>query len=93
MKKGNIISLTGNIDIKGIKRCYVKGAIIKAICLKCKKEMSNDLGDDYLSYPVVGDWCTIYLYCAECDEEYELDVKIKSAQMVIECDPTKLKVV
>lgn len=70
--------IKGTIVTEEIKRCYIKGAIFKEICPKCKNEMITDLGDDYLSYPENNSEQTIGLYCEKCDLYYSLLVKFSS---------------
>ena len=88
---------TGKLEIKWIKRCYCEGAIIKVNCPKCGSELIADIGDQYLSYPKVGKSSTVGFYCEKCDDgktldcEFELDVIIKSANIVIEYDPTTVR--
>ena len=52
--------------------------------------MTDDLSDNYLSYPVIGKETTRYFCCANCNSEYELNVKLKSISIELEIDETKL---
>lgn len=77
--------------LAGIKRCYVGDMVIEMPCPNCKNIIMNDFEEQYLSYPVVGRKDYIYFYCENCSSEFELPIKIKSAKMVVEYDPSKIK--
>ena len=66
------------------KRFYLPGVVLSDECPKCKEIVEKDLGDDYLSYPVVGKPYTIDLYCEPCDHYWVgkvlVEVTIKVAQ-------------
>lgn len=38
-----------------IKRCYLPGVRLSSLCPHCGEEITKDLGDEYLSYPKVGE--------------------------------------
>jgi hypothetical protein len=82
--------IEGNIDISGIKRCYVGDAVIKVKCPDCKTNLERDYSEyDYLSYPEVGEY-TENFWCTECDCEFILPMNIKSATITIEYDESKV---
>ena len=81
--------LKGQTDID-IKRFYFD-AILKAKCPNCGTEMERDFNDDYLNYPEVDKIEEMGLYCHECDKEYVFPYKVKSAEVTIEYDETKIK--
>jgi len=89
--------ISGKLEIGNIKRCYCQGAIIKVKCPKCGSELITDIGSEYLSYPEVGQSSTVGFYCKKCDDgestccELELDVIVKSADIVLEYDPDTLR--
>lgn len=88
--------IKGKISIAGIKRCYVEGAIIKTKCPNCGNKLETDLSENYLSYPEIGKKTTIWLYCENCDEkgicdpEHAVSATVKSAEIVIEYNETKI---
>lgn len=57
------------------KRFYLDGVVLYKEC-KCGNIMEKDLESDYLSYPCVGYPEKLYLYCDECDVEYEEALKV-----------------
>ncbi len=59
------------------KRTCLEGVVLKKDCPVCGEEMSVDLESDYLSYPSVGRFENIYMYCEECDSEYEEALKVR----------------
>lgn len=83
-------TVSGNLEVDNIKRCYVDGATIEVSCEKCGEILVTDFGAQYLSYPTVGEESLAYFYCEKCDEEYELPITIKSATMVMEFDKKNL---
>lgn len=56
----------------GIKRFYLPGVTITDECTKCGAEYKTDLGDHYLSYPIIGK-NTFTAYC-ECGHEWDIKV-------------------
>lgn len=74
-------ALVGNIDIEGIKRCYVD-LKLKHTC-KCGAELITDLSDNYLSYPEVGEETTVYFYCDACEEEPEVKFLVEAATVTL----------
>jgi hypothetical protein len=87
----------GDIDIVGIKRCYVNNLVIKAKCPGCGETLECDLNQQCLYYPVVGENTSVNFCCDTCadaDEEYyefSLPVKILNATMTVEYDPHELE--
>lgn len=63
------------------KRLYLPGLQLEATCPVCGAPYSRDFGDDYLSYPKVGEPEDLTLYCRVCDHEWkiraQLDVTLK----------------
>lgn len=65
------------------KRLYLPGLQLEATCPKCHAAYVRDFGDDYLSYPKVGEPEDLTLYCRnrDCDHEWkvraQLDVTMK----------------
>ena len=65
-----------------VKRFYVNGVSIESKCPKCNHEKIKDFGDDYFSYPVIGEHLDVYFYCEEgdqapyCDTEWTVKVKL-----------------
>jgi len=60
---------------------------IKIPCPKCGEEMMNDMEhNQYLAYPIIGE-NLVGMYCDECGDSYQLEVKLCIA---LEYDPEKL---
>ena len=70
-----------------VKRFYV-GHEIKIPCPECGKSELSFLGDDYLSYPSLNVEEPAHGYCDECDNEFELGVKL---ELNIEYDINSVK--
>ena len=59
------------------KRTYLDGVLIEKVC-DCGNVIQVDLESDYLTYPTVGRFQNIYVYCDECGTEYpEGTLKVK----------------
>tara|TARA_R110000772_G_scaffold17946_3_gene49971 strand:+ start:129072 stop:129341 length:270 start_codon:yes stop_codon:yes gene_type:complete len=58
------------------KRLYLP-IIIELICPHCGEKITSDLESDYLSYPVINHTEQIHFYCNECDNESEIDYKLR----------------
>lgn len=91
-----MIKIVGDIDISGIKRCYIKGTQIGLRCPTCGEMMIHDFGDTYLMYPRVGTKDIAIFSCEPCSEsgnytEWELPLSIISAKIEIEYDPKDLR--
>jgi predicted RNA-binding Zn-ribbon protein involved in translation (DUF1610 family) len=92
--------LTGDIDISGIKRCYLEGASLEVECPTCGEMMVHSFSDQYLMYPQVNTGDSIIFSCDPCHEEdevygnyteWELPISIISAKIEIEYDLKELK--
>ena len=46
-------------------------------CPHCGEKITSDLESDYLSYPVINHTEQIHFYCNECDNESEVDAKLR----------------
>lgn len=57
------------------KRFTLDGVVLYKKC-KCGNIMEKDLEGGYLSYPCVGYPEKLYLYCENCEEEYEEALKV-----------------
>jgi hypothetical protein len=79
-------TITGNVEISGIKRCYVD-AQIKINCPQCKSELICDLGDQYLSHPEIGIQDQGGAYCDKCEDHVMFPIKVTAATVTIEYDP------
>lgn len=84
-------TISCDVEIEDIKRCYLPGAVIEVPCEKCGEKLVHDFGEQYLSYPVIGGEKIVRFYCEKCDEEYELSITIKSAKIVLEFDGKNIK--
>lgn len=65
----------GNVDLSGIKRCYIQDAEISSKCPKCGKEDPRQFADDYLSYPEIGKPSSVY-FCCHHDDGVEVNWEI-----------------
>lgn len=52
------------------KRQNLPGVVLKYVCPKCGTPQVFDLGDRYLSHPVVGEPEEINGYCEQCDHDW-----------------------
>ena len=76
-------------SIENIKRCYVD-IQLEAKCPTCGAMLETSLGDDYLSYPVVGEDDWVGFYCDTCEDWYKAPIKVVDAELTIEYDPDDL---
>jgi len=61
-----------------IKYCHLPGFVVNTMCPKCQKPTQSDLGEDYLSYPTVGEPATVYFVCDEpCFMEWQEHVILR----------------
>ncbi len=70
-----------NIKIEGsqeleIKRFYLP-VVIKDKCPNCDGEISQDLEDQYLSYPTLNKAENIHLECESCDLEFQIPITLR----------------
>lgn len=72
------------------KRFYFD-AKLKMKCKNCGAEMEIDFNDDYLSYPEVGKGIDMWIFCNGCESEYQFPCKLKSIEVTLEYDDTRLK--
>lgn len=85
-------TVTGDVDLSGIKRCYV-GLKVNAKCPQCQSTVTHDFTENYLSYPEIGyDGDSCGGYCEKCDCYIIWPMTLKKAEVTIEHDPTKAKV-
>lgn len=70
--------ITGSIekDALDVKKLFLKGLILEDECPLCKSKVENDFGEDrgYLCYPTPGSPEPVFLYCEDCDHEWEVKV-------------------
>ncbi len=73
-----MLKITGSIDKDAldIKRFYLNGLVLEDECPMCKSKVENDFGGEpgYLSYPTPGIPESVFLYCEDCDSEWERKV-------------------
>lgn len=60
----------------GVKRFYLP-VEIQAECPCCCSEISRDLEDDYLSYPVANVKEPVTFYCEDCNEDFTENIIVK----------------
>lgn len=77
-------------DSLEVKRFYFDG-VLEHPCPNCDSTMSRDFSQDYLSYPQVGVPEQTGLYCQACDKEYIFPMTVKSIEINIEYDDSKIK--
>ena len=58
-----------------IKRFYLP-LVIKDKCPNCDGDITYDLGEQYLSYPILNEPETIGICCEACDLEFEKTVTL-----------------
>ena len=66
------VEITQNFDAKGDemqKRFYIPGVTLKSVCPECGKEVVDDLGEQYLSYPKVNEPFDYTFYHEQQPEE------------------------
>lgn len=65
------------------KRFYLP-FVITAQCIRCEKEVTASLKEEYLSYPTLNEPIKRTIYCHDCDTEtpftLQLDVHVSFAQ-------------
>ncbi len=76
-------------DSLEVKRFYFDG-VLRHPCPKCNSIMTRDFSSDYLSYPQVGVTEDCGLYCNDCNREYIFPMTVKSIEINIEYDETKI---
>lgn len=62
------------------KRLNLPGISIEADCPVCGCKIVRDFGDlDYLTYPELNVWEPHTMYCDECDEEFDIEIRLTVA--------------
>ena len=69
------IKVTGNETIE-VKRLHLPVAFIIK-CPKCSGDIKVDLGDDYLSYPILNSPENVSGMCHKCDEYRDIPVTLR----------------
>lgn len=62
-----------------VKRFYMPGFVIRAVCPICEREVTMNLDGDYLSYPETGEQ-DVRMYCEDEDgemESHEFKVRVR----------------
>ncbi len=67
------------------KRTYT-GTVITQDCrnVECEKKVTFDGFSDYLSHPVIGEVEKLFMFCNDCGEEWQLDVRLDMTLTVLE---------
>lgn len=85
------VTIEGRVEcdeLPGIKRLYLPGLSIHAICPKCKGDVVDDLSKEYVACcPTIGKPIHHGLICFKCDHEWEICVQIDITLTEIE-EPT-----
>lgn len=71
------IEVTGDQEL-GIKR-FSLPIVFNTKCPKCNTVNEYDLQDSYLSYPKVNEQEKIQVYCHNCDDYYDVNIRLKIA--------------
>jgi len=71
---------TADIDVK---RFYLPGTTVSAICWQCFQQVTHDFSRDYLSYPTVNTPQKLGLYCRACEAEMEVEIVLKVSIEVV----------
>lgn len=66
-----------------VKRFYIPFEI-SWTCSNCNEESSEDLNEQYLSYPDVGVPIDHNLYCFHCDHEEEIKIQLDFDLKIVE---------
>jgi len=75
-----------------VKRFYVPSHDITVKCPKCNEDVTSDLvGEDYLSYPMVGEEIEWYAECDKCETEIVMPIKLTGIKIEFEYDITKVE--
>ena len=69
------IKIEGSQEIE-IKQFYLP-VVIKDECPKCGNEVSYDLEDQYLSYPILNKAENIDLECEVCETEFQIPITLR----------------
>jgi len=59
-----------------VKRLYLHGVFFEECCEACGCTINIDLGENYLSYPVVGMGEEVYYCCGSCGEDGSMFVEV-----------------
>lgn len=65
------------------KRFYMPGIALFDECPKCQAHTTRDFGDEYLSYPLVGDPFEHTMYCPKCEHEWEVRLILRVSLEVV----------
>ena len=67
------------------KRTYT-GVEITQDCrnTKCDNKVAFDGYRDYLCHPVIGEKHKLYMYCNECGEEWQLNIRLDMTLTILE---------
>lgn len=72
-----------------VKRFYVPGVKIEGKCPACKGKVVNDLGQNYIGYPLVNQDFYETMYCSECNEEWKVIIRLNVTLELVEAGPEK----
>lgn len=67
-----------------IKRFYIPGTKIIGNCPECGEYLEKDFDEQYLSYPSISKNNKEYMYCDECDNEAEIELRLNISLDLIE---------
>jgi hypothetical protein len=63
------------------KRFYLPGIVVDSTCPRCSTALEHDLGEHYLSYPVMGEPFDLHLCCRDekCWHNWSVRVRLDVA--------------
>lgn len=77
MDKNVEIEGTCRSDVEFDKRFYIPGVKVKSTCPNCLLPHTQNMGDNYLSYPSAGVPIKLGFWCSECEHEWSVKVVLK----------------
>ena len=84
----NIVTITGEIDVSEIKRCYID-AIYSEKCPECFSIVTNDFSENYIMYPQTGYKAIFYMECENCGHEIIKSYTVKNVSLTLEIEEVK----
>lgn len=79
-----MIAITGKCSGQiEVKRFYMPGIVIDAVCPNCNEMVVDDFAENYISFPEVGSPFIYGLYCRECEHEWEFKLQLDITLKVI----------
>jgi hypothetical protein len=70
------------------KRFFIPIACLEGECPKCKRAVTFDFGDEYLSHPPVGEEFDFTCWCRECSHEWKVPLQLDVTLTMVAKDET-----